>query len=348
MFGLKLDVFEWTAVIGVAYLALRLAYGVGLVIWWYVNDSLRDTMLQFVLALITGLVVGSVTMGLLGFATDTDLDIISTVVTTAAAIVAGVIGVVGDLVLGRWLLAVSNWLMSFRVPRYREQLIHGTTAVRLGAAQRLATLDAYAIPARPELFSALKDESADVRAAAMRVIWQLRLRLRTEEDAETPRAARAVLTDSDIRVRVYAAVLLLSFCAATPEEVLPTLCEGLSADDDDVVFWATFKLCGVLRTATEPAIVPLRDSVLVRPKPNMDAIDVLGMIGAPAVPALIEILERGKLSCKCYAAHMLGNMGEAARDALPALRKTAAHRNREVSSAARQAIAKLGGEAAER
>jgi hypothetical protein len=342
MFGLNLDATTPVAIFGVAYLALRLAYGVGRVIWWYVNDSLRDTMSQLVLALITGGVVGAVTMDLLGFARDTELDIISTVLTMAAGFVGGVIGIFGDYIFGRWLLAVSNWLTSFRVPRYREQLIHGTAAVRVGAAQRLATLDAYALPARPELFGALKDESADVRAAAMRAIWELRLQLLAEEDAETPRAARAVFTDSDIRVRVYAALLLRSYCAATPEEVLPTLCEGLSSADDDVVFTVTFYL-PFLRTATEAGIIALRDSVLVRPKPNMFAIHVLGMLGAPAVPALIEILERGKLSCKFDAAHMLGGMGKAARDALPALRKTASHRNRLVRRAARQAIAKLGG-----
>jgi HEAT repeat protein len=267
-------------------------------------------------------------------------------VNTAAGIIGFFIGITFDFIIELRLDGISSWLMSFRVPRYREQLLDGDEAVRLGAAERLARLGPRAGPARAELLGVFKDKSADVRATAVKAVSHTIGEPAAEDDTEIQKAARAVLTDPDIRVRVYAVAILLEFKAATPTEVLPTLCEAVSLPDEEIASTAA-SVVYQLGSAAEPAIASLRDSVLLRAQPNLVSIDALGMIGAPAVPALIEILEHGAFSCKLHTAlhavRTLGNMGEAAREALPALRKAAAQPNTLLGSAARRAIAELGG-----
>jgi HEAT repeat protein len=342
MFGLNLDTIEWAAAIGVAYLVLRLAYGVGRVIWWYTTDSLRICKPHILITTFTGFAVAAMCIGLVSLATDIKPGVLHTVVYAVAAVIGFFIGVIFDFIIEFRLYRISTWLMSFRVPQYREQLLDGDEAVRLGAARRLVGLGGYAIPARPELFGAFKDKSADVRAAAVQAISNTITDPPAEDDTETPTTTRAVLTDPDIRVRVYAAGILSVFNAATPAEVLPTLCEALSLADNDTAYAAAFVLYR-MGPAAEPAIASLRDSVLLRALPNAAAVDALGKIGAPAVPALVEILERGDVTSKWQAASSLGTMGDAAREALPALRKAAALPNTVLSSAAKRAIAKLGG-----
>jgi hypothetical protein len=348
MFGLKFDTVDWFAVIGVAYLALRVAYGVGRVIWWYANDTLRKLALNSYLPFHTGLAIAAMSVCLVWHALDLQPGRLSTTaLSTVVGIVGFFIGAAFDFVLDFRLHRISNWLMSLRMSQYRDRLLNGEVEMRLAAAERLATLGAYADPARPELFTAFKDESADVRAAAARAIWLSAPDPPPEDDIETPKSARALLIDPDVRVRVYAAAILIPFKAATPAEVLPALCEALSLADDNILVAATHVL-EQMGPAAEPAVASLRAAVLVRTKPYLMAIDTLGKIGAPAVPVLIEILRHGDVSCKRQAANTLGTMSEAAREALPALRKVAASPNSVLSSAAQQAIAKLGGEAAER
>jgi hypothetical protein len=342
MFGLKFETMDCLAVIGFAYLALRIAYGVGRVIRWFVNDTLRKLAINFYLPFFTGLAIAAMSVCLLWHALDLQPGGLRTALSAAVGIVGIFIGALFDLSLEFRLHRISNWLMSLRMSQYRDQLLNGEVERRLAAAERLAALGAYAYPARPELFTSFKDESADVRSAAARAIWLSAPNPPSEDDTETPKAARALLVDPDVRVRVYAAAILIPFKAATPAEMLPALCDALSLADDQVLAAAT-NVLAQLGPAAEPAVASLRDAVLVRAKPYLMAIDTLGKIGAPAVPALVEILSHGDVTCKWQTANTLGSMGEAAREALPALRKVAAHPNTVLSSAARQAVAKLGG-----
>jgi hypothetical protein len=342
MFGQNLNTTEWAGVMGVAYIVMRLAYGVGRVIWWYVTDSLRNNPPHVLLATFSGFAVAAISIGLVNLALDIKPGVLHSLVNTAAGIIGFFIGITFDFIIELRLDNISSWLMSFRVPRYREQLLDGDEVIRLGAAERLARLGPRASPARAELLGAFKDKSADVRATAVKAVSHTLPDPSAENDTETPRAARAVLTDPDIRVRVYAVAILLELKSATPAEVLPTLCEAVSITDEEIASTAASELYR-MGPAAEPAIASLRDSVLVRAQPNLVSIDALGAIGAPAVPALVEILEHGAYNCKWHAANTLGTMGEAAREALPALRKVAADPNSLLSTTARRAIAKLEG-----
>jgi HEAT repeat protein len=143
-------------------------------------------------------------------------------------------------------------------------------------------------------------------------------------------------------VRVFAAAILAAYHAPAGD-VLPILCAGLESDDSDVATAACSALARLGPAAT-PAIPALRDRVLGEPTGHKAAMDALVQLGEPAIPALIELLDRGDTTDKWLAAIALGDLGEPARIALPALRKLSIQRTTLASAAAKKAIRKLGGD----
>jgi HEAT repeat protein len=343
MFGLDLTQSEWAGLVAVAFLFGRVLFAVGRVIWWYVTDARRVTSPHFGVTLLCGVAVATMCVAIVSVATDWPPTGLRLFAYCAAAFGGFLLGIMFDFVISIRLWKVSDWLMSLRVPQYRERLLHGDPAVRQGAVERLAGLGPYARPARPELLAAVRaDESADVRATAIQAVWLSTPIPPTDEDADLPKEARAAMGDADPRVRTVAAAILVGFDAARPDEVLPALCDGLKCDDLNTSGCAVVTL-EKLGPAAEPAVGALKEAALRPENPNSAAPDALGKIGAPAVPALIEILERGDRSCKWSAADALAEMGEPARAALPALQKVANHPDDIVQNAAKKAIQKLGG-----
>ena len=343
MFGLELTQSEWAGLVAVAFLFGRVLFGVGRVVWWYATDARRVASPRFGVTLLCGVAVATMCVAIVSVATDWPPTGLRLFAYCAAAFGGFLLGIMFDFVISIRLWKVSDWLMSLRVPHYRERLLHGDPAVRQSAAERLAGLGPYARPARPELLAAMRaDESADVRATAIQAVWLSTPIPPTDEDADLPKEARAAMGDADPRVRTVAAAILVGFKAATPEEVLPALCEGLKSEDANIAGCATNTL-EELGPAAEPAVGALRDAALRATDPNSSAPVALGKIGAPAVPALIEILERGDRYCKRSAADTLAGLGEPARAALPALQKAADHPDDMVKTAAKSAIQKLGG-----
>jgi HEAT repeat protein len=343
MFGLELTRSEWAGLVAVAFLFARVLFSVGRVVWWYATDARRVVSPRFGVTLLCGVAVATMCVALVSVATNWPATGARLVAYGATAVVGFVLGVMFDFAIEIRLWRVSDWLMSLRVPQYRERLLHGDPAVRQGAAERLTGLGPYARPARPELLTAMRaDESADVRAAAIQAVWLSTPVPPADEDSELPREARPAMADADPRVRTVAAAILVGFDAARPDEVLPALCDGLKSDDLNVSGCAVVTL-EKLGPAAEPAVGALKEAALRPENPNSSAPDALGKIGAAAVPALIEILERGDPTCKWSAADALAEMGEPARAALPALQKVASHPDDMVQSAARKAIQKLGG-----
>ncbi|HEV3438235.1 MAG TPA: hypothetical protein VG122_12800 [Gemmata sp.] len=194
---------------------------------------------------------------------------------------------------------------------------------------------------------ALRDESADVRATCARAIVFANPKPPSAEDRDTPSAARVALTNRDFRVRAAAAAILLQFRVASPEEVLPALIEGLVQGDDQTALVALAGLT-LLGPDAAPACHALRDAFFMRPAIMSGGFAIFQAIGAPAVPMLIEILERGDFGrldfgVKLLAINTLGNIGEPARAALHALRKLALQDPKVKGSVART-IRKLGGD----
>jgi hypothetical protein len=155
---------------------------------------------------------------------------------------------------------------------------------------------------------------------------------------------RAALADPDLRVRTIAAVLLVQYRAGTTEEVLPILMEGVSQDDDQTNLVALEGLTP-LGPAAAPACTALRDLVFRRHHGSVFA--VFQAIGAPAVPMIIEILEKGEFGpldfgIKLVAIDTLGKMSSPAWAALPALRKLALQ-DPKLNGQVAKTIKKLGG-----
>jgi hypothetical protein len=343
MFGLELSRSEWAALGAIAFLFVRVLCAVGLVLWWYVTDAIRVSSPRFNLTMLTSIAVAVMCVSLLSITTDWPFRGFRIVVYIATAVVGLMLGFMFDLVVSIRLWKVSNWLTSLRVPQYRERLLHGDAEVRLGAAARLGQLGLYSRPARPELLAVVRgDESADVRtAAALAVLYSIPDP--PDEDADLARELKPSLSDPDARVRTVAAAVQVTFRSTPPAELLPVLREGLKTEAAEVAGIAADAL-GRIGPDAAPAIPDLRDSAMGEANGNLSAPEALSKIGEAAIPALVEILERGESTCRWAAADVLGRMGPAARAALPALRKAAAEDDGMLGSAAKRSIKLLGGE----
>ncbi len=339
MFGLEMG--ELAALVGATYLALRALFALGRVVWWYAADARRFIAMRLWVPVLTGVAVALMAVALLSFAIGWPLRGAFVVAYLAAAFVGFMLGIAVDFVILIRLWRLSDWLMSLRVPRYREQLLYGDESTRLKAALQLTTLGPYARPARPELIAAFKDESAEVRAAAATAVLHA-IPEPADDDPELPKAARLLLTDPALPVRVNGAAILIAYNSPSAE-FLTVLCDGLKCKDINVSGLSSRGI-GKIGPPAEMAIPALRESLFMLEEPNHEAIDALVKIGAPAVPVLIEVLERGDSTGKWSAARALGDMGEPARVALPALRKVANQPDSFAATAAKKAIEKLGGD----
>lgn len=339
MFGLQRD--EQSAIAGATYLVLRIFFLLARSVWWYIADVRRIIIPRIWVPVLTGIAVAVMTDSLLSIATGWPLRGAFVVAYLAAALMGFFLGIAFDFVLHIRFWRLSDWLMSLRVPRYREQLLYGDESARLKAALQLTTLGQYARPARPELLAAFKDESAEVRAAAATAVLHA-IPEPADDDPEPPKAARLLLHDPALPVRVYGAAILIAY-NSPPAEFLAVLCDGLKCPDVNVSGLASRGI-GKIGPPAEAAIPSLRESLFMIEEPNHEAIDALSKIGAPAIPVLIEVLERGDSTGKWMAARALGDMGEPARVALPALRKVANQPEDFAATAAKKAVEKLGGD----
>lgn len=339
MFGLGLA--ELALIVGVAGLGLRVLAGLAQVAYWYAADARRVARSREWVHLLV-----SASFVLLAFALAWTVGggwpraarVVALAVATSAGFFAGL---VFELFLGITLYRLSDRLMALRVPRYREQLLHGDETVRTHAARQLASLGRRAAPARPELLPLFGDRSAEVRVAAALAELSM-IGAAPESDPELERAARPLLADPEPRVRVTAAAILAE-CGAPAGEMLPALCDGVGHPDADVRVTA----CGAIRRlgpAAGDALPVLREAVLAPGPTDYEALDALGKLGAPAVPVLTEVLGRDDRLAQEMAADAIADMGEPGRAALPALRKLAARGDTPAAGAARQAIKVLGGD----
>ncbi len=348
MFGLQLQNDEWLLVTGVACLILRVLHALLRVLWCFLTDSQIfslemgrvQTALIVIMPLFTMIGWVIISIALVSIYSNGPAQNFRDGTYGTAGIVGLIIGVIFETLFTIRMMKLSFWLAGFRLPRYRELLQSGNPDERFFAAQRLQCIGAYARPARNELLIALHDESADVRAACARAILYSNSLSTNDDDRDTPAAARVGLNDSDFRVRAAAAAILVQFHAATPEEVLPVFIEALKHGDKDTVV-ATVMGLDSLGADAEPACETLKEEILKRAEELYSAFTILQRIGAPAVPALISILDEGDYNLKFNAIDSLRKIGPPARDALPALNKIARD-SFHLRFPAKRAIRKIG------
>ncbi|HJZ58533.1 MAG TPA: HEAT repeat domain-containing protein, partial [Gemmataceae bacterium] len=204
--------------------------------------------------------------------------------------------------------------------------------------RRLLYVSSRAAAAIPDLLVASRDESNEVRAYALLVLGGT-----DSDDPEVQRAARSGLFDPDPKVRAAAAVCLVRF-KHPPEELLPALCDGMRQRGHQVAISSVGAIMD-LGPAAESIVPVMRELALDTEHPDeAGVVYALGKVGPVGVPVLIEVLERGTTSCRTDAAYALGEMGEAARPAFPALRRAAKDPDQGLSGAANRALRRLGAE----
>jgi HEAT repeat protein len=171
-------------------------------------------------------------------------------------------------------------------------LRHPDGAVGNAAAGALAGLGPRALASAPALRAALRQDPAEVRSAAALALGEVipEAAPRGEETEESVAAlVRALREDRSADVSYWAARALLKFGPAA-------------------------------RNALPALVAALRDRG--RPAARDVAADVLSRLGPDAVPLLGEALLDPQCGARRHVAQYLGDMGPAARPAVPALLRT--------------------------
>jgi HEAT repeat protein len=223
------------------------------------------------------------------------------------------------------------------VPALAEKLKDPRPDIRLQAVLALGAMHEAALPAVPQIAATLGDEHtrtaatfvlgelATIPADAEKTIWSnakghdpllstvsIWVLTRTHpEDTNLRRAATehlmARLKDQDAYVRVVAARALAALPPA-PEITLPIWEKAMKDADATTVH---------------------------------HALDALAALGAPAVPRLVDILQKHK-ELRVEAAYTLGQMGPAAAGATDALAKLVADEDVNLATEAVLALGKIG------
>jgi len=158
--------------------------------------------------------------------------------------------------------------------------------MRLQAVEALAALGEAARPAVPNLVQAIRDEDAEVRAAATETLG----RLVAEPDTMIPRLAAQLDDSTSTRRGPMWAVVGFSL-GHYGRDALPHVMPALKS----------------------PSSATCRSAML--------AIDRIGADAHETVPDLIAILQRNDAETRIYAINALRAVGPAAKDAIPELVK---------------------------
>jgi hypothetical protein len=195
----------------------------------------------------------------------------------------------------------------FPLDSYVAKLKSASGEQRLVLIRAIGSFGADAAPACPQLIAALSDPSAVVREASAAALAQVGQRASTDALAALSKA----LTDADPEVRGLAAVALRSMGPrAVP--AIPQLVQALN-DRVDYVRVVAAGALGAMGASASAAVAPL----------------------------VTKLLTKDEIFVSSAVATALGDMGPAAKDALPALNQVLAQRR--VGSAAEEAILRIEG-----
>jgi HEAT repeat protein len=151
---------------------------------------------------------------------------------------------------------------------------------------------------------------------------------------------RSLLHDPIPRVRCEAARTLGALGrGAWP--AIPRLRAMLEEDDQECQIWAAYALARIRGDAL-PYLPRLIEAV-GRTKAAALALGKLGPAAKPALPSLLDLLERGDEAQRAGAVETLGAMGSHAADAVPALVRLLKHRRPAVRAAAVRGLSEMGG-----
>jgi HEAT repeat protein len=219
---------------------------------------------------------------------------------------------------------------------YADRLVSGEPEQRLQAARALAFIGPKASFAVSLLLDALKDSDADLRFESIRAFGNIE-----SDDAAIDPAMFKALADSDPRVRVVAAAVLVRRKKAEPDQVLPHLSAGLAMEEpNEMMGWSTGALAD-LGPRAGPAVPNLVAMFGADTNRNFYPRYVLAKVGAAAVPALVEKLGTDNEKVRSAVLETLMEIGPPASDALPDLRKLLTHEDKSIRELAARVIGKI-------
>jgi HEAT repeat protein len=223
------------------------------------------------------------------------------------------------------------------VPALAEKLQDPRPDIRLQALLALGAMKEAALPVVPQIAAALGDEQA--RTAATFVLGEL---------GSIPASAeQTIRSNAKSNDRFLSTVSLWALARVHPEDkdLRRQATEQLVArltDQDPFVRVAAARALAALPPAPEITI-PIweramkgADATTVR-----YALDALASLGAPAVPRLVDILEKHQ-ELRVEAAYTLGQMGPVAAAATDALAKLIADKDVNLATEATLALGKIG------
>jgi len=171
---------------------------------------------------------------------------------------------------------------------------------RRQADRQLRDLESTDARTRLAAIKGLEALGDDAAAASPDLVKRLGLRLQD--------------SDRDVRRAAYGAVVQFG---GGPKAAMPALTEALKNSNVDVRLNAAALLKGIGPEAVEatPALVDCLGDLRVRP----EAVEALGRIGKPAVPALVTVLKGNDRVARLGAVQALSRIGPSAAEATPAL-----------------------------
>ncbi|MSU59710.1 MAG: HEAT repeat domain-containing protein [Pedosphaera sp.] len=129
-----------------------------------------------------------------------------------------------------------------------------------------------------------------------------------------------------------------------PGQLGTTVTRGLKPVFIGDIHWVAARALQVLGTNAATATPALLRALRTDPEAQVtwDSATTLGVIGAPAVPGLIELLKEPNQRVRHAAAYALGQVGAPALPAAPALIRSAADPNGEVRGSSLYSLSRIG------
>lgn len=223
------------------------------------------------------------------------------------------------------------------VPALAEKLKDPRPDIRLAAVLALGAMKEAALPVVPQIAAALGDE--DARTAATFVLGEL-----GSIPADAQKTIRSSAKSED---RFLSTVSLWALARVHPEDIdlrrqATVQLVARLKDEDPQVRVVAAQALAALPPAPEITL-PIwekamkdADATTVR-----YALNALASLGAPAVPRLVDVLEKHK-GLRVEAAYTLGQMGPTAAAATDALAKLVADEDLNVATEAIIALGKIG------
>jgi HEAT repeat protein len=175
-----------------------------------------------------------------------------------------------------------------------------------------------ASPALPVVIDALKTEDSKIRLEALQTLRAI------DRDAKSSRAVAAILSDQDINVRNHAFGLLGSKFGPKAKEAVPELLKISKRATDPRDRVNAIDALHSIRPNVEELLPVLREALKAKEREirvhAQSAIGQLGETGKDAVPDLIAAIKNAEdLHELGTIVDALGNIGPAAKPALPAI-----------------------------